>query len=252
VFAVVVVLNAPAALEWRRGLMRIGGTLAGFLLAIPLVTLVDGNSVASLAIGLLLLLPGMLLVPVNYAAGVVFITAAVGMLFSAGGTIQDFISSRVADDAIGAGVVCGIGLLLWHTRREDWWRSARLMAGSLADAAGSSPPAQRRDELVMRALQLRTETVEAAALPMTTPASGAMWTYLAASEDLIRLLTGPSGQPVDDAVGLAGRLRVIEAQCLPTGASKPGVDVPPHSASTLAGEEVARMATAVAALHRQG
>ena len=35
IFATVVVLNAPAALDRRRGLMRIGGTVAGFLLAYP-------------------------------------------------------------------------------------------------------------------------------------------------------------------------------------------------------------------------
>jgi uncharacterized membrane protein YccC len=75
IFTVVVVLNAPAALSGQRAAMRIGGTVLGFLIALPLVGLLGGNANLAGILGLLLLLPGLMLSPVNYAASVSFITA---------------------------------------------------------------------------------------------------------------------------------------------------------------------------------
>ena len=50
---------------------------------------------------MLLLLPGLLLMPINYGFAVTFITAAVGMLFTSSGDQADFIRYRVAENAIG-------------------------------------------------------------------------------------------------------------------------------------------------------
>jgi hypothetical protein len=263
VFAAVVVLNAPAAQDRHRALLRIGGTIAGLLLSLPLVALADGNAAAGLAIGLLALLPGLLLMPVNYGAAMVFITSAVGCLFAAGGNARDFLAFRFVDNLIGVAVIGAIGLVLWHTSRADWWFTARLTVRSLASAARSTAPQQYRDELVTRALQLRTETIEAAALPGTSQSFAAAWTFVAAAEDLMRLMVGPEGRPLPDPAGSVRRLGEVENRCQPG----PAVKVPAaREASTaaaasgasgaeepiaqvLADSEIERMAAAVALLH---
>jgi hypothetical protein len=260
VFAAVVVLNAPAAQDRHRALLRIGGTIAGLLLSLPLVALADGNAAAGLAIGLLALLPGLLLMPVNYGAAMVFITSAVGCLFAAGGNARDFLAFRFVDNLIGVAVVGAIGLVLWHTSRADWWLTARLTVRSLASAARSPAPQQYRDELVTRALQLRTETIEAAALPGTSQSFAAAWTFVAAAEDLMRLMVGPDARPLPEPAATARRLGEVESRCQPG----PQVKVPAarsacaaRSASAaeepiaqvLADTEIERMAAAVALLH---
>jgi uncharacterized membrane protein YccC len=263
VFAAVVVLNAPAAQDRHRALLRIGGTIAGLLLSLPLVALADGNAAAGLAIGLLALLPGLLLMPVNYGAAMVFITSAVGCLFAAGGNARDFLAFRFADNLIGVAVIGAIGLVLWHTSRADWWLTARLTVRSLASAARSPAPQRYRDELVTRALQLRTETIEAAALPGTSKSFAAAWTFVVAAEDLMRLMVGPEGRPLPDPAGSVRRLGEVENRCQPG----PAVKVPAaREASTaaaasgasgaeepiaqvLADSEIERMAAAVALLH---
>jgi hypothetical protein len=256
VFAAVVVLNAPAAQDSKRALMRIGGTIAGLLLSLPLVALADGNAAAGLAIGLLALLPGLLLMPVNYGTAMVFITSAVGCLFAAGGNARDFLAFRFADNLIGVAVIGGIGLVLWHTSRADWWLTARLTVRSLASAASSPAPQRYRDELVTRALQLRTETIEAAALPGTSQAFGAAWTFVAAAEDLMRLIVGPEACPLPDPAAAARRLGEVESGCQPGPSVKvPAAREAPPEASTaiaqvLADTEIERMATAVALLHQ--
>jgi uncharacterized membrane protein YccC len=209
VFAVVVVLNAPAALDRRRAVMRVAGTLGGLVLALVLVRLTGGDQVAGLVAGLLVLLVGVVFMPVNYAAAVLFITGAVGTLFSIGGDTEDFISYRLLDNAVGAGVVLLIGALVFHTRREYWWRTARATAGLLADAVASGAPGGYRDALVLQLVRLRAETAEAGALPGAPGVPAATWLYLAAAEDLVRKLTGPAAEPAGDPAALAGRLRAL-------------------------------------------
>ncbi|HEY7622285.1 MAG TPA: FUSC family protein, partial [Solirubrobacteraceae bacterium] len=191
VFAAVVVLNAPAALGRRRAMMRIGGTVVGFVGAVALVELVGHHETLAFATALTILLPAMMLMPINYGAGVAFITCAVALLYSASGEEADFLQFRIVDNVVGVAVVCGVGLLLWRTSRDDWWRVAGLTAGSLANTVGLTDRAPLRTELMTRAIQLRTETVEATALPDNTPEFAAAWTYVAAAEDLIRALVMP-------------------------------------------------------------
>jgi len=251
VFAAVVVLNAPAAQDRTRALMRIGGTIAGLLLSLPLVALADGNAGAGLAIGLLALLPGLLLMPVNYGAAMVFITSAVGCLFAAGGNARDFLAFRFVDNLIGVAVIGGIGLVLWHTSRADWWLTARLTVRSLASTAASPAPQQHRDELVTRALQLRTETIEAAALPGTSQAFGAAWTFVAAAEDLMRLMAGPDARPLPDPDAAVRRLGEIESRCQPSPpGAVPAARKAPAADQLQADAEIERMAAAVTLLHQ--
>jgi uncharacterized membrane protein YccC len=248
VFAVVVAMNAPAALTKRKALMRITGTVIGFLVAVPLVELVGTRSNLALVMGLLLLLPGVVLTPFNYAVAVTFITTAVAMLFSASGSEADFLRFRVADNAIGVAIVLGIGLVLWRTGFDDWWRSARNMARSLAAAFSSLQPARFRDELLTRAFQLRAETVEVAALPDATPAFNATWSFGAAASTLIRTVD----RLVEDGASVAARLDAIAEACEPhpprvaTAAAEPVPRI-----SRLVNQEVSRMAQAVALLHQR-
>jgi uncharacterized membrane protein YccC len=253
VFAVVAVLNAPPALGTRRALMRIGGTVLGLLLAIGLLQLLDHHTTLAFILALVLLLPGLLLMPINYGAAMVFITSMVALLFSAGGEETDFLKFRVLDNAVGVAIVAAVGVLMWRASRADWWRVAGLTARSLARAIESDQPAQRRDELVTRALQLRTETVNAAALPDGTPAFVASWTFLAAAENLIRMLVGPKTmtETAENRSALAADLRAIVARCSPTDAAAQVGGQPPEPPSTLAGLAVTRMGTAVALLHQQ-
>ena len=242
VFSVVVIFNAPAARDWRRALQRLGGTIAGVILALPLIELAGTHDAAAMAIGLVLLFPGLVLMPVNYAAAMIFITAAVGLLFAAGGTVDDFLTYRIEDTLLGAAIAAAIGLLLWHTKERDWWRAAGRMAGSLAKAVEAPEPMRHRDELVIKALALRTETLEGAALPAATTAFGAAWLYTAAAEDLVRTLAGPAAEPIADRAELAARLQVLAA------GDAPGPSRPPTS---VAGEEVTEMEAAVTALRAQ-
>jgi uncharacterized membrane protein YccC len=250
VFAVVAVLNAPPALGTRRALMRIGGTVLGLLLAIGLLQLLDHHSTLVFILALLLLLPGLLLMPINYGAAMMFITSMVALLFSAGGEETDFLKFRVLDNAVGVAIVAAVGVLMWRASSADWWRVAGLTARSLAKTLESDRPAQRRDELITRALQLRTETVDAAALPDITPAFVASWTYLAAAENLIRMLVGPKPitETVENRAALAADLRAIGARCSPTTGSAPVGGQPAEPPATLAGLAVTRMGTAVTVL----
>jgi uncharacterized membrane protein YccC len=252
VFAVVVVLNAPAAQDWRRALMRIGGTVVGFGLALVLLALVGDHNALSLVIGLLLLYLAMLAMPVNYAVAVVFITATVAMMFAVSGEEADFLRYRVVDNLVGVAIVCGVGLLLWRTSRADWWHAAAMTAGTLAESAAADEPIRWRDALATRLLQLRTETVEAAALPDATPAFAPTWTYLAAAEDLTRAIVGPrvDHHPPENAPSLAAHLRVIEQRCSTDGSvgddHVPSAVIQPATRTAL---DVARMADAVTLLH---
>ncbi len=233
--------------------MRIGGTVLGLVLAIALLGLIGHHSTLAFIIALALLLPGLLLMPINYGAAMVFITCVVALLFSAGGEETDFLKFRVLDNAVGVGIVAAVGMLMWRASSEDWWRVASLTARSLAGALESDRPEQRRDELITRALQLRTETVDAAALPDATPAFAASWTFLAAAEDLIRMLVGP--QPITQTIQnrslLAAQLRAIAARCSPTDDTALTRGRPAEPPSTLAALAVTRMGTAVALLHQQ-
>jgi hypothetical protein len=195
----------------------------------------------------------MLTMPVNYAIAVIFITSTVAMMFSVSGEEADFLRYRVVDNAVGVAIVCGVGLLLWRTSRADWWCTAAMTAGTLADTATADEPIQWRDALASRLLQLRTETVEAAALPDTTPAFAPSWTYLAAAEDLTRSLVGPHANhgPRPDGPFLAGRLRAVEQRCTTDGSAQdedgPKPDGRPSTRPVL---DVVRMAGAVTLLHR--
>src|SRR5262249_18541258 len=167
---------------------------------VALVELVGHHQTLAFATALAILLPAMMLMPINYGAAVALITCAVALLYSVSGEEADFLQFRVVDNAIGVAVVCGVGLLLWRTSRGEWWGLAGLTAGSLADAVGSTDGEPMRNKLMTRAIQLRTETVEATALPDNTPDFAAAWTYVAAAEDLIRALVMPSGG--DEHAGL--------------------------------------------------
>ena len=250
-FAVAVVLNAPAAQDWRRGLMRIGGALVGFLAALVLLDLVAGHGTLAFILAMVALLPAMFLMPVNYGAAVAFITCTVSMMFAVSGEEADFLRYRVVDNLVGVAVVCGVGLLLWRTSRADWWRVARLTAGSLAAAIAAGDPASYQDDLVTRALQLRTETVETMALPDSSSATAASWTYTAAAEDLVRTLTGLAGEhEADDRADLAGQLRDIEERCTPDGTHAAAAGPQASMPTTRAALDVARMATAITLLHQ--
>lgn len=254
VFAVVVVLNAPAASDWRRGLMRIAGTAGGFVLALGLVALVGHHSALAIAIGLVLLLPGVMLMAVNYGAGVVFVTCAVAMFYSAIGEESDFLGFRLLDNAVGVAVVCAVGLLLWRSSSDDWWRVARLTACSLAVAIVSQDRTRYRDELITRGLQLRAQTVETAAIPDIGASFAAAWLYGAAAQDLTSALVGarPQVDERDDPAALAARLRALEAWSAtgPSSRSHFSLQSAPEP-MTRAGLDITRMETAVAVLGRE-
>ena len=266
VFAAVIVLSAPAAQDWRRGLWRIGGTVAGLVAAFALVALVGDNGRLAFLLALAALLPAMFLMPVNYGAAVFFITCTVSMMYAVSGEESDFLRFRVVDNAVGVAVVCAVSLLLWNTSRGDWWRSAGRAALALAAAVVDPVAGRHRDTLVTRSLQLRTETVEAAAMPAHGAAFAAAWTFVAAAEDLVRAILLPEdGAPPPAArSALAARLQAIAARCLdslPGGAGSPAASPapPPGTAApresppppeTRAELDVARMATAVDLLQR--
>jgi hypothetical protein len=253
VFAVVVVLNAPVARSKGRAVMRIVGTVIGFICAIPLLALTGENPLVSLLLGLGLLLPGFLAIPINYAVAVAFITCAVAMLFSSGSPsdVSDFLHFRVIENAIGVAAVCVVGLLLWHTGPGDWWASARALVRTLADAFESRTPKQRRDELLTRIWQLRTETIEVGALPDASSGFNVAWSFLAGAESLARILLGTVQRRVDDPAAIAVRLRAIERACNPENIQTPPMIDEPWP-RTLADQEVSRMADAVDYLHNQG
>ena len=254
VSAVVVVLNAPAAQSTSRALMRIVGTILGFACAIPLLALTGSNSVVSLLLGLLLLLPGLLAIPINYAVAVTFITCAVALLFASGppSDLTDFLQFRVLENAIGVATVCVIGLLLWRTATDDWWVSARGMARSLARAYESPLPSHHREDLLNRTLQLRTETIEVAAMPEISAAFSVAWSFLAGAENLIRILLGSAHRPVNGRAAIAARLRAVERACEPQSGQPVAAASEQRVASTLAEQEVDRMAEAVIYLRSQG
>ena len=110
------------------------------------------------------------------------------MMYAVNGEESDFLRFRVVDNAVGVAVVCAVSLLLWNTSRDDWWRSAGRAALALAAAVVDPVAGRHRDTLVTRSLQLRTETVEAAAMPANGAAFAAAWTFVAAR----RTSSGPS------------------------------------------------------------
>ena len=145
--------------------------------------------------------------------------------------------------------------------------AAQRMATTLAATVEAGDPGRQRSELLTRALQLRTETIESAAIAGTGPGFGAAWTYLAAAEDLGRTLVGPEAHagPRPDGVPLAAALRVVEQRCDPAADSDAvvaagaalGGPAPAGTATartprptTRATLDVARMAAAVDALQR--
>lgn len=247
VFAVVVVLNAPAARDRRRAVERIAGTVVGFLLAVPLMTLVDGRPNLALAIGMAFILPGLMLAMLSYGYAVVFLTGTAAMLMSAGGRQADFLRFRVAENVLGASVVIVVGTLLWHTTSSDWWLSARSMARALTAAFRAERPEPYRDRLVTKVLALRAATAEAQEIPNTPMEFGPTWTFLSAAEDLVRTRAGPNAGPVPDRAEVAARLERVEAACLP-GRVEAARPRPVEPDTTLASEEVARMERAVTAL----
>jgi uncharacterized membrane protein YccC len=252
VFAAVVVLNAPPARDMPRALMRIAGTVLGFVLAIGLVALVGHDTALAFGIALVALLAGLILTPINYAASVTCITCMVSMLYTVSGEESDFLKFRVLDNAVGVAAVAAVGLLLARSSTDDWWRVARLTARSLAAALTSTHPAAHRGELITRALQLRTETVDAAALPDATPEFAASWSFLAAAENLIRILTGPkpTTEPIDSRRLLARQLQTIAEPGSPTAPADEQPPDPPPPPTTLAAMAVTQMSTAVAVLRR--
>jgi Fusaric acid resistance protein-like len=135
VFAAVVVLNAPPARDMPRAMMRIAGTMLGFVLAIGLVALVGHDSAVAFGIALVALLAGLILTPINYAASVTCITCMVSMLYTISGEESDFLKFRVLDNAVGVAAVAAVGLLLARSSTDDWWRVARLTARSTASSA---------------------------------------------------------------------------------------------------------------------
>lgn len=244
VFSVIVIFSGPAASDWRRALERLGGTIAGLFVALGLIDLAGTNDAVATALGLALLLPGLLLMPINYGAAMIFVTATVGLLYAAGGTVDDFLSYRIEDTLVGAAIAAGIGLLLWHPKQRDWWVAAGRMAQALGDAVASAEPARHRETLVMRTLALRTETLEAASLHAATPDFGAAWLYTAAAEQLVQTVTGPAADPVEQPEVLAARLRELQAECEGDGFAP----TPAPAATSAAAEEITGMATALAAL----
>jgi uncharacterized membrane protein YccC len=251
VFAVIIVFNAPVAQDWRRALYRIAGTLVGVLLAVPLVPVAAEHPGLGFTLGLLGLLPGLLLMPVNYGVAVGFITVTVGMLFASGGNQDEFLDYRFEDQLIGATIAVLVGLSLWHTRREQWWRAARETATALADTVLDPEPRRRHDALVMDVLVLRAETAEGIALRGAGRPFAPAWIFTAAAEQLVRTLTGVHAEPVADAPQLAARLRRIAADChaVEAGGPPPPAAVPAlHRDAAL--EEISEMEHAVDALRR--
>jgi hypothetical protein len=245
VFAVIIIFNAPIAQDWRRALQRIAGTLAGIVVAVPLVGLVADHRALALALGLAVLLPGLLLMPINYGAGVGFVTVTVGLLFASGGNQGDFLNYRVEDQLLGAAIALLVGLALWRTQRDGWWAAAREAAAELARAAADPVPSQHRDTLVMDLLVLHDETAEGVALRGAQRPFAAAWTFTVAATGLVRTLTGPDIKPVGDREALARRLRAVAADCHRTDGA---AGAPPPQPDAHA-DAVTQMAQGVATLH---
>ena len=216
-------------------------------MAVPLVGLVADHRAVALALGLMFLLPGLLLMPINYGAAVGFVTVTVGLLFASGGNQGDFLDYRVEDQLLGAGIALLVGLALWRTQRDGWWAAAHQAAAELARAATDPVPAQHRDALVMDLLMLHDETAEGVALRGTQRPFAAAWTFTVAATELVRTLTGPDAKPVADGEALARRLRAVAANCHRDGAATGGP--PPQRNANANPDAVAQMEQAIAALH---
>jgi hypothetical protein len=243
VFAVIIIFNAPVARDWHRALARVAGTLAGIVVAVPLVALVADHRALALALGLAFLLPGLLLMPINYGAAVGLVTVTVGLLFASGGNQGDFLDYRVEDQLVGAAVALIVGLALWRTQRGGWWTAARETASELARAAVDPKPARHREALVMDLLVLHDETAEGVALRGAERPFAAAWTFTVAATGLVRALTGPEAGPVEDREGLGERLRAVAAAC------ERGVSPAPASAAPPGADAVTQMEQAIATLH---
>jgi hypothetical protein len=243
VFAVIIIFNAPIAQDWRRALQRIAGTLAGIVIAVPLVGLVADHRALALALGLLVLLPGLLLMPINYGVAVGFVTVTVGLLFASGGNQGDFLDYRVEDQLLGAGIALLVGLALWRTQRDGWWAAAHQASADLARAAADPSPSAHRDALVMDLLVLHDETAEGVALRGPQRPFAAAWAFTVAATTLVRTLTGPDAKSVDNAEELARRLRAVAADCHRGDATAP----PPQPDANV--DAVAQMQQAIAMLH---
>ena len=241
VFAVIIIFNAPIARDWHRALQRIAGTLAGIVIAVPLVGLVADHRALALALGLVVLLPGLLLMPINYGVAVGFVTVTVGLLFASGGNQGDFLDYRVEDQLVGAGIALIVGLALWRTQRDGWWAAARETATELARAAADPVPARHREALVMDMLVLHDETAEGVALRGAERPFVAAWTFTIAATGLVRTLTGPEAEPVVDGQELAARLRAVAAACERDGSFAPVPSPRPDA--------ITKMEQALATLH---
>jgi hypothetical protein len=170
------------------------------------------------------------------------------VLYSASGEEADFLKYRILENAIGVSIVIGIGLILWHTGANDWWMSARSMARSLAEAYRARDPSRWVDELATRLFTLRTETIEVSAIPDTSPAFAASWSYGAGVESLLWILAGRTARTVAEPRAVAERLTEIAAACEP---APPEADLEvKDNASTFEDQELDRMARAINYLHR--
>jgi hypothetical protein len=77
----------------------------GFEVAIGRIQLVGQDSTLAFILALILLLPGIALMPIDYGAGLVFVTRTVAMIYSCTGEVTDFLKFRVLDDLVGVAVV---------------------------------------------------------------------------------------------------------------------------------------------------
>src|SRR5262249_40175317 len=156
---------------------------------------------------------------------------AVATLFSISGEQADVFRFRVAENAIGVGIVCLVGLLLLRTGLDDWWLSARGMARSLADALRTPHPRLSREELLVHTLQLRTETIEIAAVPESTPAFNVAWGFVAGAENLIRVVFDSAAEAIRQPDAIAERLQQVANAC--GGGRQNVVATPERAPSTL-------------------
>ncbi|WP_344832764.1 FUSC family protein, partial [Actinocorallia longicatena] len=201
VFAAVMVLATPPGLVRARMWDRLLGTLAGVLLAGVLVPLTGDARGLQLVLGLLFILPGILLMPINYGWTCFFVATAVGLLYGGIGDQGDFFHFRLLENLVGCAVIVLVMGLTW---RSDPWpaAAARLLRGT-ADALRSSDPAARLPDLRGRALVLRDAAADRAAGSGET---AAVWTFGSAAVALAVLATEGAAIDPDRLDLLADRL----------------------------------------------
>jgi hypothetical protein len=140
-------------------------------------------------------------------------------------------------------------LLLWRTGWADWWRLAGLTAGSLSAAFSSRPRRDWHEQRPVQMLQLRAEILEVAAWPGDGPAVAAAWMFVAAAENLARLVAGPVAAWGPDPAA-ARALRDVAISCSPGHDDVGPAMAAPNPAQTVAEAGTHRMAAAVTLLHR--